>query len=142
MNKIMSLVFLFILFGCKKTNVFVSEKAEFDRIDSLYLKEFNAENPKFSLLIFGQGYFNSTLKVENCQELKPIDSIKYLKFGPFAKIYKIDNTCRTNVQDFKRNHLIEFKKDSTMKYKFIYVERGIESDSLKILFEKNHLQVK
>jgi len=142
MNKILLLAFLFVLIGCKKSNIFVSEKAKFNRIDSLYLKEFNAENPKYSLLIFGQGYFNSNLKVENCQELKPLDSTKSLKIGPFAKIYRINNTCKTNVDDLKRNHLIEFKKDSTIKYKFIYVERELETDSLIILFEKNHLQVK
>ena len=136
MKKVLLILFLFVLIGCKKSNILVSERAEFDRIDSLYLKEFNAENPRFSLLIFGNGYFNSKLKIDNCEALKPVDSTKSIKFGPFAQIYRIDNNCRTNVQDIKRSQFIEFKKDSMMKYKFIYVERELESDSLIILYEK------
>ena len=120
----------------------MTDRIEFDRIDSLYLREFNAENPKHSLLIFGNGYFNSKLKIENCEELKPIDSGKTLKFGPFAKIYRIDNTCRTNIKDSERQQFIEFKKDSTIKYKFIYIERDFENDSLKIHYKNNHLHVK
>jgi len=142
MNKVFLLLVLLFLSGCKKANVLESEKAEFNKIDSLYLKEYNVGNPKFSLLIFGNGYFNSDLIVENCQRLKPVDSAKTLKFGPFAKIYRIDKTCRTNVQDLKRQRLIDFIKDSIKKYKFIYVEREFETDSLIILFENNHLPVK
>lgn len=128
--------------SCKKKSDSFDEKVNFDKIDSVYLKSFNSENSNFSILIFGGGYFNSKLKVQNCEELEPEDSIQTLKLGPFAKIFRINKTCKTNFTDYKRNHYVEFNNDTIKKYKFIYVDREFESDSLIITFRNNHIPVK
>jgi hypothetical protein len=115
---------------------------EFNKLDSVYFRNFKAENSKFSLLIFGGAYFNSKLVVRNCQELKPEDSVQTLKLGPFAKIFRIEKSCKTSVLDEKRKHYLEFNTDSVKKYKFIYVTRELESDSLIVEFTNNHKPVK
>nr|WP_315171841.1 hypothetical protein [uncultured Flavobacterium sp.] len=144
MKKLIPYFFLSILLGCKDSEIIKhkTEKIEFDKIDTLYFKSFNAEKSEFSLLIFGGGYFNSKLLVRNCKQVKPEDSVKALKLGPFAKIFRINNSCKTSFIDEKRKHYLEFKIDTIKNYKFIYVNRDLITDSLNIIFSNTHLPVK
>ncbi|MEM0577383.1 hypothetical protein [Flavobacterium polysaccharolyticum] len=63
MKKLIPYLILLILLGCKDSEIIKhkAKKIEFDKIDTLYFKSFNAEKSEFSLLIFGGGYFNSKL---------------------------------------------------------------------------------
>ena len=58
------------------------------------------------------------------------------------EIFRIEKSCKTSVLDEKRKHYLEFNTDSVKKYKFIYVTRELESDSLIVEFTNNHKPVK
>jgi len=140
--KIISAFILLTLFSCKQSETDNKQTVEFDRVDSLYLKSFGAKESKYSLLFFGGNYFDTKLEVENCKVIEAEDSTETLKVGPFAKIYRIDNSCDIKIKDFKRKVNLEIKRDSIKLYKFIYVDRDFENDSLKITYTKNHIPVK
>ncbi|MFM2229903.1 MAG: hypothetical protein RL607_1161 [Bacteroidota bacterium] len=144
MKKLFPYLILIIFLGCKDSKIAKqkAEKIEFDKIDSVYFNSVSAKNRKFSLLIFGGGYFNSKLSVINCEEVHSEDSVKTLKLGPFAKIFRIDNSCKTSFTDEKRKHFLEFNADTVKKYKFIYVDRDLMTDSLNVIFRNTHLPEK
>ncbi len=140
--KIILTFILLTLFSCKQSESDNKQTVEFDRVDSLFMKSFNAKEEKYSLLLFGGNYFDTKLEVENCKILAPEDSIETEKIGPFAKIYRVNNSCNLKIKDFKRKVTLEIKTDSIKLYKFIYVDRDFENDSLKITYVKNHIPVK
>ena len=141
MNKIFPFLMFIILCSCKESKASY-EEPKFNKIDYHYLKTFNAENSKFSLLLFSGAYFNSKVVVINGHVLKPEDSLQTSNCGPFAKIFKIKKSCKTSVFDPERNHFLELNTDSVMKYKFIYISREVMTDSLTVMFRNNHLSVR
>ncbi|UPT69350.1 MAG: hypothetical protein M0D53_08930 [Flavobacterium sp. JAD_PAG50586_2] len=141
MKKI-SILILLIIFSCKSSESETKHKVEFNQIDSLYLKTFNATENKYSLLFFGQGYFNNDLEVVNCEIIKAEDSTETEKVGPFAKIYRIENSCDALIKDSEFRVKINIKTDSIRLYKFIYIDRDFENDSLKVTYKNNHIPVK
>lgn len=141
MKKILIITFIAFFTNCKNPKVTPYDHYEAeDERDKFYLEDFNAKEKKYSILILGIGYFGQNISVSNCDTIIYNDSVKTSKYHVFAKMYRINNLCKTKIADFNRDHIIKIDSNLSSKYKFIYIERDFK-DSLKITYTKNHMPI-
>ncbi|MFT3796528.1 hypothetical protein [Flavobacterium sp.] len=135
-------VFLAFLCNCKSyRNEFKDYEGDsFDHVKKKFLNFYNAEESKYSVLEFGNGFSGEKYTIINNREII-YDSI--LNTNPnygHAKYIRINNLYDTKITDNSTGKKIIVKRNFAQKYKYIYVNRkreylissGLVSDSIKM----------
>ena len=136
MNKLSLIIIGILLFiNCSKKEQ--TKSYVFDRVDSLYLKKFQAFDEDESLVFVGFGKhkfkFNGDfIKIEK----------KNFEDLPFDQILRINNGVELNFTD-EEGRSFRLNIDSLKANKFIYIEQLIfnKPDSVEIKYCKNHLEI-
>lgn len=140
MKRILFLAIIVIFSNCSNPKVIFNNYYDSENEkDQFYFKDFKAEEKKYSLLIFGMGYYKGNLSVSNCDSIIYTDTIKnakYLRIG----VYRIKNLCKTKIADLDSNNFIEIDTKLSSKYKFIYIEKDF-NDKTKITYTNNHIPI-
>lgn len=118
-------VFLLVFFSsCKcytseemQPSNYSSEKANID-----VLRLYEAEDKKYTLLIFTHEYKGEIIIVKNKNEIFNNTPIKTIETNSLAKIVRIRNDKDFKIYDQK--HIIKIKKELSISYKFIYIEKN------------------
>jgi hypothetical protein len=123
-----SLYFLLILlvFSCKAYDVQIKdfENASFKHVVEKTLKEHNAEEEKYSLLIFTNFYYGEKIIVENAKDIMYYDSMKTIENFGLAKMIRINNNYNVKIIDKDIDIKILVKSNLAKTHKFIYIEKN------------------
>jgi len=123
MKKIIISIPIFItLFSCYKPVISYKYYHRPEKINNHVLKFYNAENPKYSLIIFTSGFERDSLKIKDNDTIQKIE----LKSNPsmgLADIFRVINTSKVVIYDIT-NHLKFFlSKKEVKKHKFVYIRK-------------------
>ncbi|MBP1221753.1 hypothetical protein [Flavobacterium sp. 1355] len=135
-----SLYFLLVLFvlSCKSYDVQIKdfENASFKHVVEKTLKQYDAEEEKYSLLIFTNFYNGEKIIVENDKHILYQNPMKTIENFGLAKMIRIDNNYDVKIKDIGMNIKVVVKSNLAKTHKFIYIEKdkyvkdGIGNDSI------------
>lgn len=133
---------LIVLFSMCKTPII-----EFDNSNDInlapqemLLKDLNATEAKYSVLIFTTGFESENLIVNNYDSLIYKGLMKTNKIQPLAKLFRIENTCSTKIEDLDNHISFEIKKSLINKYKFVYVRKDYNKNKRYVITYSNKLK--
>lgn len=138
---ILLIVFLIVFFPMCKTPI-----TEFDNSKNInlapqevLLKDFKATENKYSVIIFTTGFEGEKLIINNCDSLVYSGLMETNKTQPFAKLFRIKNTCVTKVEDLDINVSFELKALLIKKYKFVYLRKDYDKNRRYVITYSNKL---
>lgn len=116
---------LFSLISCKsyKEEFKEFESASYEHVVKKTLEKYDAVDEKYSLLIFTDNYLNDKVFVKNHGDTLFNEKLITNEHYGMAKTIKINNNFGTKIVDYETNTIINIKKETAKKYKYIYVEK-------------------
>jgi len=139
----MPIVLLVLFFSmCKIPIVKFDDKNETNfTYQKSVLKEFEATESKYSLLIFTTGFEGEKVKINNCNNNVYEMLLKTQKIQPFAKILRVENICNTKLVDIDNLVSFELKSENLTKYKFVSIHRDYNKNKRYIVTYSNKMKV-
>lgn len=134
-------ILLFVFFSMCKTPI--TERDNLKNINlapqEVLLKDFKAIENKYSIIIFTTGFEGEKLIVKNCDSILYSGLMETNKIQPFAKLFRIKNTCITKVEDLNINISFKLKVSLMKKYKFVYVRKDYDKNKRYVITYRNRL---
>lgn len=94
-----------------------------------FLKDLDAEENNYSVLIFTQQFNGENIKVTNDNKVIYDDSLKTIEGLGLAKQFRINNFLRTVITEKNTGYSFSLKKKDLLKYKYVYIEKDVLKNS-------------
>lgn len=126
MKKIIYLIVFIFSVSCKSYDVEIKnfENTSFKHVVEKTLKQYNAEEEKYSLLIFTNFYHGEKIIVESENKILYQDSMKTIENFGLAKIIRINNNNNVKIIDKDLHTKILVENKLAKIHKYIYVEKN------------------
>lgn len=125
-KKVLCFLLILCLFSCKSYDVKVEdfENGSFKHVVDKTLKQYEAEEEKYSILVFTNFFNGERIIIENDKNILYQNSMETIKNFGLAKMIRVDNNHDVKIKDMDINVKILVKTDLAKKHKFIYVEKN------------------
>lgn len=126
MKKILILLLFILMCSCKSYDVEIKnyENASFQHTVTKTLKQYDAEDDKYSLLIFTNFYNGEKMIVKNQNEILYQNSMKTIENFGIAKMIRINNNHNVKIIDKDTHIKISVKSELAKIHKYIYIEKN------------------
>lgn len=133
---------LIVLFSMCNTPIIEFDNSKDIKLapQEILLKDLKATETKYSVLIFTTGFESENLIVNNYDSLIYKGLMKTNKIQPLAKLFRIENTCSTKIEDLDNHISFEIKKSLINKYKFVYVRKDYNKSKRYVITYSNKLK--
>ena len=99
------------------------EADSFEHVKRKFLKVYDAENPKYSILVFSYYFEGENYKIKNAGNVIFNDTLRTNEMIGHAKYIRIDNRYNTKIFDEKTKKEILVKSKLAIKHKYIYITK-------------------
>ncbi|MNJ97999.1 hypothetical protein D3C87_157570 [compost metagenome] len=140
MKKISYILFLLLFVMCKSPKVEFKEyeKTVSDASINDYLKQLNAIDDEYSVLMFTSGFNGEKMIVMNGSESIWNDKLTSVQGLGWAKSFRVHNEKTIEITDVNNDYHFVLKPKKGKKFKYIYIQRqSLENVKYVIIYSNS-----